>query len=161
MVTTRSRYAADLSAAPPRRSSRRSRRSPPLPRRGAAGISPSSSLYYLARSQLQPAFTGTVGESSDPAVVAVTATVEHHGLDAGLRRAPREQFADLARLGGLVALARPDRRVQGGRGGERTAHVVVDDLREHVPRRPVDDQPGPDRAAADLLAYPQVPADPP
>src|SRR6185437_703870 len=158
MVTTCSRYAACFSAAPPRRSSRRSRRSPPPPpRRGAPGISPSSSLYCRARSQLQAAFPGAVGEGRDPAVVAVAATVEHHGLDAGVLGALREQLAHLARLGGLVALGRADRRVQGGRGGQRAAHAVVDDLREHVPRRPVDDQPRPGRAAGDLLADPQVP----
>src|SRR5689334_7227745 len=159
MVTTCSRYAACFSAAPPRRSSRRSRRSPPPPpRRGAPGISPSSSLYCRARSQLQAAFPGAVREGRDPAVVAVPAPVEHDGLDAGLLGPLREQLAHLARLAGLAAVGRADRRVQGGRGGQRAAHAVVDDLREHVLRGPVDDQPGPGRAAGDLLADPQVPA---
>src|SRR5215471_17023336 len=96
MVTTCSRYAACFSAAPPRRSSRRSRRSPPLPRRGAPGISPSSSLYcrawcsQLRCSQLQPAFPGAVRERRDAAVVAIAAAVEHHGRDARLLGAPRE-----------------------------------------------------------------------
>src|SRR5581483_9741232 len=159
MVTTCSRYAACFSAAPPRRSSRRSRRSPPpLPRRGPPGISPSSSLSCRARSQLQPAFPGAVRQRGDPAVVAVPATVEDHRLDAGVLGPLREQLAHLARLGGLVAVGRADRRVQGGRGGQRAARAVVDDLREHVPGRPVDDQPRPERAAGDLLADPQVPA---
>src|ERR1700722_3874022 len=37
------------------------------------------------------------------------------------------------------------------------ADCIVDDLREHVPRGPVDYQPRPARAAGDPLAYPQVP----
>src|ERR1700745_1141692 len=98
MVTPGSRYAACLSAAPPRRSSRRSRRSPPLPRRGAPGISPSSSLSLynvqqaaqllqrsrLPWSQLQAALAATVRQRRDTAVVAISAPVEHHGRDARL-----------------------------------------------------------------------------
>jgi len=67
-------------------------------------------------------------------------------------------LADLARLGRLVAVRRPDGRVQGGRGGQRAARAVVYDLREHVPRRPVDDQPRPARTASDLLAHAQMAA---
>jgi len=54
-------------------------------------------------SQLKPAFPGAVGERRDPAVVTVAATVEHDARDAGVCRAAREQLADLARLGRLVA----------------------------------------------------------
>ena len=57
-------------------------------------------------SQLETAFPGAVRERRDAAVVAVAATVEHHGRDAGLLGAPREQLADLARLGRLVTLGR-------------------------------------------------------
>src|SRR5215510_1351035 len=128
MVTTRSRYAVPLSA-PPRRSSRRSRRSPPaLPRRGVAAIS-SSFFRYRERSrrswsqcralcgcsQGQPAFPGAVRQGSDPAVVGVAAPVEHGGGDARLLCPAGEQLTRPARLGPLVAFGVTDAGFQGRR----------------------------------------------
>src|SRR5579859_3164414 len=94
-------------------------------------------------------------------MVLVAATVEHDRADAGLLSPVGEQLADLAGLGGLVSLYGPDRRVEGRRLGQGAADPVVHDLREHVPRRPVDDKPRPAGAAGDLLADPQVASDAP
>src|SRR5579872_6558163 len=175
MVTTCSRYAVCFSAWLPRRSSRRSRRSPPPlpPRRGAPGISGSFRNVRNVRngadlggrtklqscSQLEATFTCTVGDGGDPAMVLVAAAVEDHGADAGGLGPLREQLADLARLGGLVALGALDGTVERGGLRQRMALGVVDDLREHMPRGPVDDQPRPARAAGYLLPDPQMPPD--
>src|SRR5215472_7693949 len=61
------------------------------------------------------------------------AAVEDRRGDADLRCALGEQHADLLRLGRLVH-----------------------ELREHVPGRPGDHQPGARRAPGDLLPYPEV-----
>src|SRR3954447_16889496 len=119
MVTTRSTYAF-LSAAASRRLSRpppgRSRRSlppapapAPVPRRWGPGIRRSSSLRRRwcggrGSSQRQPTLAGAVGDGRDPAVVLVAPTVEDDGLDAGVLRPRGDELADLAGLGGLVAL---------------------------------------------------------
>src|SRR6202042_1062608 len=143
IVTTRSRYAVPFSAPGPRRSSRRSRRSPPPwePRRGAAGIRSSSSVVWCEgpSSQVQPAFPGAVGQRRDPAVVGVATTVEDGRADAGLHCALGEQRADLLGLGGLVAIGAADLERRCRR--QRRACRVVDELGEGVPGRAGDGQP--------------------
>src|SRR5580704_2239181 len=160
MVTTRSRYAVPFSAPGPRRSSRRSRRSPPPwePRRGAAGIRSSSSVVWceVPSSQVQPAFAGAVGQRRDPAVVGVAAAVEHRRADPGLHRPLGEQRPDLLGLGRLVAVRGADLQRRGRR--QRIPGRVVDELSECVLGRAGDDQPRSRRAALDLLAHAQVAA---
>src|SRR5215472_11768915 len=135
MVTTRSRYTACFSVAlsRPRRSSRRSRRSPPPwpPRRGAPGIScsflfptflrgveggspPLAQVESRPASQRQPAFAHAVRECGHAAVVLVAAPIEYHGGDARALGALGEERADKLRLGSLVAVGGADARVQGG-----------------------------------------------
>src|ERR1700677_4962446 len=94
-------------------------------------------------------------------MVLVTAAVEHDSGDACLLRPLSQQLADLACLRRLVALGPGDALVERRGLSERVADGVVDDLREHMPRGPVNDQPRPGRAAGDPLAYPQVPPDKP
>src|SRR5262245_33537477 len=61
------------------------------------------------------------------------------------------------RLRLLVATDLADLGFQRRRGRERVTRDIVDELGEDIPRRAVDDQPWPRRAARDLLAYPQMP----
>src|SRR5215475_11457160 len=165
MVTTRSRYAVPLSAPPPRRSSRRSRRSPPPlpgpePRRAGAAIRLSFSRYSCSRScrsQFQSALARAVGERREPAVVGVAAAVEDHGADPGGGSALGNKLADLMRLRLLVAAHLTDLGFQGRCGCERVTRHVIDELGEDVPCRARDDEPGPHRAAGELLAHPQMP----
>ena len=58
------------------------------------------------RSQGQTTFTGAVRDGGDPTGVLVAATVEDDSLDTGRLGAGRDQLADLAGLGGLVAVER-------------------------------------------------------
>src|SRR5258708_6181764 len=89
-------------------------------------IGPTRSLSGF--SEVQSAFARRLGQSLDPAVVEVTAAVEHHVLDALFLGALRDQLAD--RLGGvdagagLQAFAR--RLLDRGRRSQRDTLVVVD-----------------------------------
>src|SRR5271166_666064 len=176
MVTTRSRYAVPFSGPAPRRSSRRSRRSPPplAPRRGVAAIRssysvvgrevsrrplPCSSLWGSSLSSSscgdasldgQPAFARAIGERGHPAVIRVAAAVKYRGADSGLHGPLRQQRSDLLGLGRLVAVRGADRFLQSRRRCERCSHRVVDQLGERVLGRARDHQAGPGRAAFDL-----------
>src|SRR5215469_12084575 len=155
IVTTRSRYAVPFSAPGPRRSSRRSRRSPlpPAPRRGVAAIRSSSSVDT---SQVQSAFAGAVRQRGYPAVVGIAAAVEYGRGDARLRGPLGKQRAHLLGLGRLVAVRAAD--LQRRRRGQRVPGGVIDELREGVLGRAGDGQPRPHRTAFYLLAHPQVAA---
>src|ERR1700761_7390491 len=91
-----------------------------------------------------------------PRVLVATAVEDDLGNARGLGPL-REQRADLAGQGALVALAAPDGRVERGGGGQRVTLEVVDDLRGDMPRRAGDDQAGALGGAADVLADPEVP----
>src|SRR5215212_580880 len=173
MVTTRSTYAF-LSAAASRRLSRpppwRSRRSlppapapAPVPRRWGPGIRRSSSLgrgRWSAQcsdgSQGQPTLTGAVGDGGDAAVVLVAAAVEDDRVDARLAGALGDELADPAGLGGLVGLEGAQVGLHGRRRRQGAPLDVVDDLHEHVPGGPGDDQARLDGRAGQPLADPQV-----
>src|SRR5690606_22029946 len=72
-----------------------------------------------------------VGEGLDPAVVLVTAPVEHDGVDACLLGPGAEQGAHLG--GGVHGQPlRAELGLPGGRGHVRGALEVVDDLRVEV-----------------------------
>src|SRR6478735_1741303 len=172
MVTTRSTKAF-FSGALSRRPSRSRRwppRSPPPaepaavlvpPRRWGPGIRRSSSLKSWSRcwpSQSQPALAGTVGDSRDPAVVAVATAVEDDRVDAGALGTLGDELTDLAGLGGLVTVERTQVRFHGGGRGNGAAGGVVDDLDEHVAAGPRHDQAGTQRRATELLAEPKVTA---
>src|SRR3984957_3769507 len=95
----------------------------------AACVYPSSVVRCLS-SEIQSAFAGRLGQGFHPAVIEVTAAIEHHVLDALFLGAFRDQLAD--RLGrvdagaGLQAFAR--RLLDRGRRSERDALFVVDHL---------------------------------
>src|SRR4029453_8720593 len=91
--------------------------------RGARGprllLMVSLSVLFL---ELETAGAGRVGEGLDPAVIAVTAAVEHDLGDTGLLRALGHEGPDLAgrlartALGGVLAQPRIERgRVREGR----------------------------------------------
>ena len=97
-------------------------------------------------------FAGAVGDSRDTPRVAVAATVEHDVGDAGCLRTLSDELADLAGLGGLVTIERPQVGFEGGCRGQRVALAVVHDLHEYVTGRAGDDQTGTLGGADDLLA---------
>src|SRR4051794_28501261 len=118
IATTRSMKLLFSAGAPPgpRPPSRRSPRAvpppAPPPRRCGPGIRrPSRSSCYS--SEVQPALAGTLGEGGDAPRVPVAPAVEDDGGDAGGLRAVRDQGADLAGQGGLVALGAAQARVHG------------------------------------------------
>src|SRR3954454_15194149 len=120
IATTRSRYAVVGAPAPaPRPSPRRSRRpdsppGPPVPpRRCAPGIRRSLSSHYP--SEVQAPFAGRIRERRYAPVVAVAATVEHDGVDAGGLGALRDELADGGRARLLVTRTTADAFVQRGR----------------------------------------------
>src|SRR5690606_14423461 len=77
-------------------------------------------------------------------------------LDAGGLGALGDQLADLAGLGGLVALEGAQVGLERRRGGHGAALAVVDELHEHVARRPGHDQARALGGADDLLAKTRV-----
>src|SRR4051794_23260020 len=166
IATTRSMCAL-FSGAPPRPPSRPPRpsrpcRSPPCagpvpPRRCCPGIRCSFSRYGCS-SEVEAVLAGAVGQGGDPAGVGVAAAVEDDLLDAGGLCALGDEGADGLRVGGLVALAAPDRHVEGRRARQGVALEVVHDLRRDVPRGAGHDEAGTGRRAGDLLAETEVPA---
>src|SRR6266508_891363 len=113
---------------------------------------PSTSL------ELQARLAGRVAERLHPAVIAVATAVEHDVADPGGLRALRDELADLLRALGLLLISR--RRslfdVEVGRGGERAAGAVIDDLRVDVRQRAEDREARPLSAAGDALAHARV-----
>src|SRR5690606_32545644 len=88
---------ADRETAPPARCRRQSRK----------WQQPLRSLRSpCCHSQCQTPFAGALGDGGDTTRVAVAATVEHCLGNAGGLRALGDELADLASLGGLVALER-------------------------------------------------------
>src|SRR4051795_2339510 len=170
MATTRSMKLLFSAGAPPgpRPPSRRSRRSlpppappAPPPRRCGPGIRrPSRSAVSCCSSEVQPTLAGAVGQGRDAAGVAVAATVEDDGRDAGGLRPVGDQGADLAGQGGLVALGAAQAGVHRRGAGQRAAGRVVDELHVDVPRAAVDHQARTLRRTGDALAQPVVPAQP-
>src|SRR5580704_6523107 len=82
----------------------------------------------VATLERQPALTGTVGQSLDPAVVLIAAAVEHGGVDSGRLGSVCQQRA------GARGLLHPLQPAQVALGpvdrGDRASGVVVDELRE-------------------------------
>src|SRR4051794_17652393 len=111
----------------------------------------------MQSSELESALAGAVCQRCDAAVVLVAAAVEDHRRDALLLRALRDEGADLAREGALVAIlvgAQLERRGTH----QRVAGEVVDDLRGDVPGGPGHDEARARRRARDLLADAEVAA---
>src|SRR3954471_11865275 len=170
MVTTRSTKA--VFSPPPSRSrrlsrSRRSRRPPPSPPLVPAPVPPPRRWgpairrsFSLARScsQAEAALAGAVGDRRDPAVVAVAAAVEDNRVDAGRAGPLGDALADLAGLGGLVAVEGAQVGLHRRGVGQRVTLSVVDDLGHDVPRGAGDDEAWTLRRAGDVLAHPQVAA---
>src|SRR5450631_3755633 len=161
MVTTRSTKAflsgalslprLSRSRPPPRRSLRSPPPVPlaapapapaPVPRRWGPGIRRSSSQKSRAprASQGQTALARTVSQRRDTAVVTVATAVKDNRIDTGALGPLSEQLANLARLGGLVAVEGAQVGFHGRGRGHRRAERVVDDLHEDVPTRTRHDQ---------------------
>ena len=87
-------------------------------RRDCPGIR-RSFRFVDTSSELQPALAGGVGQRRDPAVVAVAAAVEHHGVDAGLLGALGDELADLACA--LAVLSPSSARTSASRSRPRPA----------------------------------------
>src|SRR5690606_1167990 len=109
-------------------------------------------------SDLQAPFARTLRDGGDAAVVLVATAVEHDRGDAGVQGPARDELADLAGLGRLVAGVGAQVRLHRRRADQRVALVVVDDLDEHVPVGAGHDQARPLGRAEDLLPDPQMPA---
>src|SRR6478752_3224776 len=142
MVTTRSTNAVFSAPASRRLSrSRRSRRplfSPPPvpapvppPRRWGPAIRRSFSLVRFC-SQAQAGLAGAVGDRRHPAVIAVPAAVEDDRIDSGLAGPFRHALADLAGLGGLVAVENTQVRLHRRGVRQGVTPGVVDDLGHDV-----------------------------
>src|SRR3954470_3358996 len=145
-----------FSAAWPRRSSR-PRRSPPAPppRRWV----PLIRSTYLS-SESEAALARTVSQCGDSTVVLVAGPVEDDLLDAGRLGPLGEQPPDLLGLGRLVTARGAEVGLHGGGGREGPAGGVVDDLGQDVPGRPGHDEPRTLGSAEDLLARPDLAAQP-
>src|SRR3972149_2266973 len=112
----------------PRPSPRPLRRGPEGGADGPAGVSVISAIP--AHLKIKPAFAGGFGQGFDPAVIKITAAVEHHPLHAGGDRALGDQFSHF-RCGGAVRAFRQlslQLLVERGSGGERRTLGVVDHL---------------------------------
>src|SRR5450631_1950468 len=160
-----SRPRLSRSRPPPRRSLRSPPLAPlaapaptPVPRRWGPGIRRSSSQKSRAAraSQGQTALARTVSQRSDAAVVAVAATVKDDGVNTGTPGPLRQQLANFACLGGLVAVERTQVGFHGRGRGHRGAQRVVDDLHEDVPARTRHNQARTQRGPVDPLAHAQV-----
>src|SRR6478735_6283738 len=166
IATTRSMYAVLSAAWPPRRSSRLPRRSPPAPVRRWDPLMfelPSlfqSRSWLLSRSEREATLAGAVGERGDAPVVLVAGAVEDHALDTGGLGALGDELTDLAGLGGLVALEGADVGLHCARVRQRATDQVVDDLHGDVLGRAGDDQARALRGPGDLLAAPDLAAQP-
>src|SRR4051794_13797957 len=101
-------------------------------------------------SEIQTPFAGALGDRRDTSVEAIAAAVEDAGLDPRSLAALGEQLTRSLRLLHRVELA--ELILGPGRGGERAAGVVVDQLGEDAAVGPIDGEPGTRRAAADARA---------
>src|SRR5690606_24052185 len=110
-------------------------------------------------SQGQPPFASAIGDRCDAACVLAAAAVEDDCLDTGVLRALCDELADLARLGGLVAVERAQIGLHGRGRSDGDALRVVDDLNEDVASRAVHDEAGTRLGADDLLAQAGVATD--
>src|SRR5918995_6203871 len=104
-----------------------------------------------ARLELQASLSSALGQSLDAAVVAVSAAVEHAGLDAGVGSPLGEGLAGL--LGLLHPRQRLEVRLDPVDGRDGLARVVVDELCRDAPVRAEDGQARALRGAADLGPY--------
>src|SRR6476620_1872622 len=102
----------------------------------------------------EPAFAGAFGEGLDAAVVAVAAAVEHRALDAGGPGALGQERVDL--LGLLHPGERLEVCLRPGRGRDRVAAIVVDQLRADAAVGTKHGDAGALGAAADLCAHATV-----
>src|SRR5215210_707408 len=98
----------------------------------------------------QAALAGALGERTHAPVVAVSASIEDRGLDAGGLGALREQLAR------ALCLLHPGQRLEvvlgPVDGGQRAARRVVDELREDAAVGAEHGDPGPLGRAGDLRA---------
>src|SRR5882757_7436812 len=135
----------------------RSCRSRPLGLTLSTAIGPTKVAGLSWRpSEPEAPLAGALGDRRDPPVEAVSAAVEDAGLDARGLAPLGEQLPDALRLLHRIELAE---LVFGpGDGRERAARIVVDQLREHAPVRPVHGQAGSFGAAAYPGANPAAPA---
>src|SRR5207244_1001072 len=108
-------------------------------------------------SKLQSPFARRIGQRLDASVEKVAAAVEHHALDLGRLRVLCQQLADLGRLGRLVAFERL-LDLQPGRGRDRPAVRIVDELGDDPPIRAGDDEAWPTGRSRNLAAHAAMPA---
>src|SRR5690606_21553821 len=109
-------------------------------------------IRYL---ELQAVFTGSVGQGFDASVIQAAVAVETHGGDVFGLGVIGQGLSDL--LGGFDVAA-VDLERDRGRGRERAAVDVVDDLRVDVVERTVYAEPRGIGRAGDGLAHPAAAA---
>lgn len=109
-----------------------------------------------SRLQSQATLSGAVCNRGYAAVVLVSATVEHHSVDAGCLGPVSNKLPDLRCLGGLVAVQRTDIGLKGRCRHQRLADGVVNNLGEHVARRARHHEAGTCGRARNLLAKAEV-----
>src|SRR5665213_2212600 len=104
----------------------------------------------------KPAFTSRVGQGFDPAMIQITAPVEHHRLHALLLGAFGQQFSDCLGAGYVAAIFDAAFFVRRSRR-QGVSRRIVDNLRVNVLDAAENGQPWPFRAArhfpADAFVY--------
>src|SRR3954447_9745674 len=108
------------------------------------------------RSELKSSLACTVRKRLHAAVEAISATVEHAGLGAGVLGALREQLAGPLRL--LHAGEALEVALDPVHGGDGAPRHVVDQLSLHAAVRAEHREPRPLGRAAHLGAHPAAPA---
>src|SRR5207253_11380509 len=101
---------------------------------------------------IEPGSTRGVSQSIDPAMIKITAPIEHHAVDARGQRARGNRLSDLLRRLDIAAgfyaqslLGRRSRR-------QRLRLFIIDELRIDVIQTSVDRQPRARSGAADFMA---------
>src|SRR5262252_12435 len=122
-------------------------------------------FVHECASELQPCFTGRIGNGANPAVIEETAAVEHDAFDALLDRSLGDRAAN--RVGALDVAALHvlgerslQLRIDARRRHQRLAAHVVDHLRVDVADAAEHAQARPLLRSGDPLALPQLNPDP-
>src|SRR5262249_30617469 len=121
-------------------------------------------FVHECASELQPCFTGRIGNGANPAVIEETAAVEHDAFNALLDRSLGNRAADRVCALDVAALhvlgeRSLQLRIHARRRDERLAPHVVDHLRVDVADAAEHAQARPLLRSSDPLALPQLDPD--